>query len=126
MTLANLSLWLCTYLLHSSVLLIACCVIDRFGLLKQLRLAEWSWRVALLAGILSASLQYSHLVQRESPVAVPPTKSGLMNVEAGNKISIPSSTSSEHQTSIIPHQAHWLRVLCQPKPYRVHWPITIP
>lgn len=101
MTLANLSLWLCTYLLHSSVLLIACCVIDRFGLLKQLRLAEWSWRVALLAGILSASLQYSHLVQRESPVTLPPTKSGPMNVEAGNKISIPSSTSSEHQTSSI-------------------------
>ncbi|WMW81119.1 M56 family metallopeptidase [Undibacterium cyanobacteriorum] len=62
MTLAQFSLWLCTYLVHSSLLLIGCYMIERFGLLKSRQLAEWSWRFALFAGLFSASVQSSNLL----------------------------------------------------------------
>jgi beta-lactamase regulating signal transducer with metallopeptidase domain len=49
--------WLGTYLLHSTLFLLAAWTLLRGRTPRRPRLAELSWRFALLAGILSASLQ---------------------------------------------------------------------
>ncbi len=50
--------WLCSYLLHSSLLIGGLWAAERAGLLARLAIAtqEWLWRLALLGGLVSASL----------------------------------------------------------------------
>lgn len=57
MMLSNLSLWLCNYLVHSTALMLLVLVVEGLGLLQQRRVAEQSWRLALFAGIITASVQ---------------------------------------------------------------------
>ena len=51
-----LFVWLCTYLMHSTLLLGTAALLDRAGALRRPRLAEFVWRVALFGGLLTASL----------------------------------------------------------------------
>ncbi|KQZ38718.1 M56 family metallopeptidase [Duganella sp. Root1480D1] len=51
-----LFVWLCTYLMHSTLLLGIAALLDRAGALRRPRLAEIVWRVALFGGVLTASM----------------------------------------------------------------------
>lgn len=52
-----LLLWLLTYLVHSSLLLVAAWAVERFGLVRTRAFAEGAWKLALVGGLLTASLQ---------------------------------------------------------------------
>lgn len=58
----NLLIWLATYLLHSTLFLIAVYVITRYMKHNQLRLQNALWKTAVFAGIFTAGLQTSGVV----------------------------------------------------------------
>ena len=43
--------WLVTYFLHSTVLLGLAALLDQLGLLRNLKLSEMIWRIALCGGL---------------------------------------------------------------------------
>lgn len=49
--------WLLTYALHSSVLIGGTWALQRFGVVRSLRLRDLAWRGALVGGLLTASVQ---------------------------------------------------------------------
>lgn len=54
---SDLVLWLFTYLVHSSAILLVALVVERTPLLRREGAKEWAWRAALLCPLASASLQ---------------------------------------------------------------------
>lgn len=58
----NLSAWLATYILHSTLFVLAVYGITRFMGQKQLRLQNTLWKTAVFAGLFTASLQSSGVV----------------------------------------------------------------
>src|SRR5262245_26959743 len=74
----ELAHWLATYWVHSSLALGAAWLIDR-GFSRRLRLVEAVWKVALVAGLVTAALQLLLGIrplggQRPLPWAAPPAR----------------------------------------------------
>jgi beta-lactamase regulating signal transducer with metallopeptidase domain len=64
--------WLCSYLLHSSLLIAGLWAAERAGLLARLALdtQETLWRLALLGGLVSASLSLLPALPKVAPVDI--------------------------------------------------------
>lgn len=65
--------WTVSYLLHSSFLIAIAYLADRYGLLKNIRLAELVWRIALFGGLLTASLQMLSTVRNTPDSQIQPS-----------------------------------------------------
>ncbi len=51
--------WLCTYLMHSTLLLGGVALLDRFRCVKSITALEILWRVAIVGGLVTTTFQFS-------------------------------------------------------------------
>ncbi len=89
-------IWLCTYLLHSSLLLLGAQILDYFKVLRKFGLTETVWRFALFAGLLTTSLQ---LLMQSMP------ESTMASFKFENRYPVPSiaaSTTTTRPNSTLP------------------------
>ena len=51
--------WLCTYLMHSTLLLGGVALLDRFRCVKSTTALEILWRTAIVGGLVTTTIQFS-------------------------------------------------------------------
>jgi beta-lactamase regulating signal transducer with metallopeptidase domain len=102
-------LWMISYLLHSSILLSITYLIDRLGFLKNINNAEMVWRFAVLAGLLTASLQTQYYVKNSEKIEIASTLTIASKVNTQvkdtsvkmDKLKIQSELKMLNETSIV-------------------------
>ena len=93
-------LWMMSYLLHSSILLSITYLIDRLGFLKNINNAEMVWRFAVLAGLLTASLQTQNYVKNVEQAAITLPLTIVDKVDAPVKVASVKSDAKILQSEI--------------------------